>query len=72
MAQPKLVINLETLDRLRAGQPWGIFAKQIGVTGGTLSRIRRGESQPGPQFIAKIVTAYPVRMEDVVTVEDAA
>lgn len=72
MAKPKLTINLETLDRLRGGQPWGDFAKQIGIDASTLSRVRHGKSQPGPDFIAAVVTAYPVRMEDVVTVEDAA
>lgn len=68
MAQPKLVINLETLDQLRAGQSWSNFADHIGVNKGTLSRIRHGISQPGPEFIAKVVTVYPVRMDEVVSV----
>lgn len=72
MAQPKLVINHETLERLRDGQPWGAFAKEIGIDKGTLSRIRHGDSQPGPQFIAKMLTTYPVRMDEIVDVEDAA
>lgn len=63
----KLIINLETLGRLRNGQPWGTFAEQIGVHPGTLSRIRHG-AQPGPAFIASVVTAYPVRMDELVTV----
>jgi len=68
MKKPQLVINLETLERLREGQPWGDFAKQIGIDASTLSRVRHGESQPGPQFIASIVTNFPVRMEDIVSV----
>ena len=69
----RLEINTETLEKHRAGQQWGEFADQIGVNGGTLSRIRRGKTQPGPTFIAKFLTAYPARMEDLVTVvEDAA
>lgn len=69
----KLTINQETLERLRDGQPWGAFAEQIGIDGGTLSRIRHGLSQPGPTFIANIVTTFPVRMDDIVTVaQDAA
>lgn len=64
----KLIINQDTLERLRAGQPWGVFAEQIGIDPGTLSRIRNGHSQPGPAFIASVVTAYPVRMDDLVTV----
>jgi transcriptional regulator with XRE-family HTH domain len=68
MAKPTLIVNLETLDRLRDGQPWGVFAKQIGIDGSTLSRVRNGKSQPGPEFIASVVTRFPVRMEDLVTV----
>jgi hypothetical protein len=69
----RLEINQETLERLRNGQPWGVFAEQLGIDGGTLSRIRNGESQPGPKFIANAVTRFPVRMDDIVTVvEDAA
>lgn len=64
----KLIINQDTLEKLRNGQPWGTFAEQIGVDGGTLSRIRHGHSQPGPSFIAGIVTNFPVRMDDIVTV----
>ncbi|MDN4644977.1 hypothetical protein [Arthrobacter sp. PsM3] len=64
----RLEINLKTLDRLRDGQPWGAFAEQIGIDGGTLSRVRHGLSQPGPTFIANVVTAFPVRMDDLVTV----
>jgi len=71
MAKPTLTVNLETLNRLRDGQPWGAFAKEIGVSEGTISRIRHGLSRPGPEFIAAVVTTYPVRMEDVVTVEAA-
>lgn len=66
----RLVINAETLERLRDGQPWGVFADQIGIDGGTLSRIRHGRSQPGPSFIANAVTRFPVRMDDLVTVVD--
>lgn len=71
LAKPKLVINMETLERLRAGQPWGVLAKQIGIDGSTLSRVRNGKAQPGPEFIAAVVTNFPIRMEDLVTVEDA-
>jgi len=71
MAKPTLSVNLETLNKLRAGQNWGAFAKEIGISEGTISRIRHGISRPGPEFIAAVVTTYPVRMEDVVTVEAA-
>lgn len=66
----RLEINKETLERLRNGQPWGMFAEQIGIDGGTLSRIRNGESQPGPKFIANVVTRFPVQMTDIVTAVD--
>jgi len=71
MTKPQLVINLETLERLREGQPWGDFAKRIGIDASTLSRVRHGKSQPGGEFIASIVTNFPVRMEDIVKVEAA-
>lgn len=63
-----LTVNQKELDRLRGGQPWSTFAEQIGIDAGTLSRIRNGESQPGPKFIANIVTAFPVQIQDIVTV----
>ena len=72
MAKPTLTVNLTTLDKLRNGQPWGVFAKQIGVDGSTLSRLRTGKAQPGPEFIAAVVTNCPVRMDEIVTVKDAA
>lgn len=68
MAKPTLIVNQDTLNRLRDGQPWGVFAKQIGIDGSTLSRVRNGKAQPGPEFIASIVTTFPVRMDDIVTV----
>lgn len=69
-----LKINEDTLERLRAGASWENLAEQIGISGGTLSRIRSGKSQPGPKFIAEVITRFPVRMEDLVTVaeDDAA
>lgn len=72
MAKPTLTVNLTTLNKLRNGQPWGVFAKQIGVDGSTLSRLRNGKAQPGPEFIAAVVTNCPVRMDEIVTVKDAA
>jgi transcriptional regulator with XRE-family HTH domain len=68
----RLTINTKTLDRLRDGQPWGVFAEQLGIDPGTLSRIRRGKSRPGDKFLANAVTRYPVRMDELVIVEDAA
>lgn len=66
----RLTINLDTLDRLRAGQPWGAFAEQLGLDAGTLSRIRNGKSRPGDKFLANAVTRFPVRMDELVTVVD--
>jgi len=71
MSKPTLCINLETLERLRAEQPWGALAKQAGISEGTLSRVRHGENRPGPEFIAAFLTNLPVRFEDLVTVEAA-
>jgi transcriptional regulator with XRE-family HTH domain len=66
----RLSINHETLERLRAGQPWGAFAEQLGLDAGTLSRIRNGKSRPGDKFLANAVTRFPVRMDELVTVDD--
>lgn len=66
----RLTINHEALERLRNQQPWGVFAEQLGIDGGTLSRIRNGESQPGPKFIANAVTRFPIRMDELVNVVD--
>jgi len=63
-----LSVNQEALKRLRGDQTWSAFADQIGIDAGTLSRIRNGESQPGPKFIASIVTAFPVQIQDIVEV----
>ncbi len=68
----RLSINLKTLERLRDGQPWGAFAEQLGLDAGTLSRIRNGKSRPGDKFLANAVTRFPVRMDELVIVEDAA
>lgn len=68
----KLTVNTDTLERLRGNQTWAAFAGEIGINAGTLSKIRNGENQPGPKFIANILSAYPVRMDEVVTVEDVA
>lgn len=65
----KLTINPATLERLRDGQTWGALADQIGIDAGVLSRVRRGEQQPGPKFIANVLTKFPVRMDELVTVE---
>jgi len=70
----RLSINHDTLERLRDGQPWGVFAEQLGLDAGTLSRLRNGKSRPGDKFLANAVTRFPVRMDELVTVveEDAA
>lgn len=73
MAKPTLTVNLEALDNLRDGQLWGTFARQIGVDESTLSRVRNGKSKPGAEFIAGVLTSFPVRFEDIVSiVEEAA
>lgn len=64
----KLAVNQAALERLKGSQTWAAFAEDIGIDKGTLSRIRHGESQPGPQFIAKIVSAYPVRIDEIIEV----
>lgn len=69
----RLTINQETLERLRAEQPWGVFAEQLGIDAGTLSRIRNGKSRPGDKFLANAVTRFPVRMDELVNIDaDAA
>lgn len=72
MGKPTLTVNLDTLNRLRGDQQWGVFAQQLGLSESTISRVRSGQSRPSPEFIAAVVTNCPVRIEDIVTVEEVA
>ena len=72
-----LNINAEALDKLRRDQGLETLqdlAEVLGIHKGTASRIVRGEIHPGPKFIASVLTAFPVKFEDIfdiVTAEEA-
>ena len=42
----------------------------LGLNNGTLSRIRAGQSRPGPQFIAKSLIVFAVPFDDLFIVAD--
>ncbi|MDN4173962.1 helix-turn-helix transcriptional regulator [Nocardioides sp. SOB77] len=40
------------------------LAEAMGIDAGNLSRVLRGKQQPGPKFIAALVTALKADLED--------
>lgn len=63
-----LSINEEGLNRLREDYRLPLdkdLATRIGVNKSTLSRVLEGKSRPGDRFIASILTAFPVKFEDI-------
>lgn len=48
------------------------LADRLGVNKATVSRILQGKAAPGPQFIAAMLVAFPVKFESIfdVVVED--
>lgn len=46
------------------------LAEAMGIDAGNLSRVLRGKQQPGPKFIAALVTALKADLEDLFEVVD--
>ncbi len=70
-----LRLKVEQLDKIRR---WvGLttdtaLAEAMGIDAGNLSRVLRGKQQPGPKFIAALVTALKADLEDLFEVIDDA
>lgn len=69
-----LTINDEGLTSLRAD--FGLtqdkdLADRLGVDKGTVSRVLKGKSAPGPAFIAAMLIAFPVKFEDIFDVVES-
>lgn len=70
-----LRLKVEQLDKIRR---WvGLttdtaLAEAMGIDAGNLSRVLRGKQQPGPKFIAALVTALNADLEDLFEVIDDA
>jgi len=49
------------------------LAERLGVNKATVSRILQGKAAPGPQFIAAMLVAFPIKFEAIfdVVVDDA-
>lgn len=68
-----LRLKIEQLDKIRR---WvGLttdtaLAEAMGIDAGNLSRVLRGKQQPGPKFIAALVTALKADLEDLFEVVD--
>lgn len=63
-----LTINEDGIQRLRAdyGLPQDKdIAARLGVDKGTVSRVLKGKSAPGPTFVAAMLMTFPVKFEDV-------
>lgn len=75
-AAPQLVLNRPKLNELRRAH--GIeseaeLARTIGVERTTLWRISEGKVQPSPEFIARVMVAFPsARMDDLFSVQRVA
>ena len=47
-------------------------AEILGIDNGTISRVRRGKSEPGPRFIAQTLLNLAVTFDEVFAIEEAA
>lgn len=41
------------------------IAARLGVDKGTVSRVLKGKSAPGPAFVAAMLMTFPVKFEDI-------
>lgn len=70
---PRLVLNRAKLNELRRAH--GIeseaeLARRIGVERTTLWRISEAKVQPSPEFVARVMIAFPsARMDDLFSVQ---
>lgn len=66
----KVRLNLDRFNESRGSKTLAVFAKELGVNAGTISRILTGRLQPGNRFIANCLTALPYSFEQLFTVVD--
>jgi DNA-binding XRE family transcriptional regulator len=69
---PQLVLNRKKLNELRRAHSIDSeaeLARRIGVAASTLWRISEAKVQPSPEFIARVMVAFPTaRMDDLFSV----
>ena len=68
-----LRLKIEMLRKIRAWK--GIktdaaLAEAMGIDAGNLSRVLRGQQQPGPKFIAALCSALDAELDDLFEVVD--
>jgi transcriptional regulator with XRE-family HTH domain len=63
-----LRLRLEEFDRLTSLRGWNTDAeraRQLGVSGATMTNLRKGKVNPGPKFIDQCLKAFGTPMYDV-------
>ena len=68
-----LAVDSNEIDKLRKSQGYETdqdLAAALGINKGTLSRVLKGKSAPGPRFISSVLRLFPVKFEDVFQVID--
>ncbi|MBE3588136.1 MAG: helix-turn-helix transcriptional regulator [Thermoanaerobacteraceae bacterium] len=68
MASAKIGVNLKVLSEIQSRENLNdmAFAAKIGIDKTMLWRIKTGRNNPGHEFIAKFLIAYPnVKFEDI-------
>lgn len=67
-----LRINEDHLAEVQAFRTTQQFAASIKMDPSTVSRVLNGKAEPGPRFIAALLTSYPHNFEYFFSVEDDA
>lgn len=62
--------NSTRFEALRNGRSVKDFAEQLDVSQSALSRVLSKKAEPGPRFIARVLTAVPYQFGDLFTVVD--
>lgn len=63
-------LNLERFNALRGSKTLAVFAEEIGIDAGTVSRVTADKALPGNRFIAAVLTHFPEKFDYFFTVED--
>lgn len=72
---PRLRLRLEEFDRLTTLRGWTTDAeraRQLGISGATMTNLRKGKNNPGPKFIDRCLQAFGAPMYDVLFDREAA
>ena len=62
--------NLDVFQAEQGGKTLSVFAQELGINAGTLSRVLTGKALPGNAFIAGAVMNLPHKFDDLFVAED--